>query len=77
MRHLEEIKIIDGKEYPLLLGARRKSVIGYSIGLGVNERDEATGALCVVGIAKGVDIVRVHNVEMIAKMCKMADVVLR
>ena len=77
LRHLEEIKIIDGKEYPLLLGARRKSVIGYSIGLGVNERDEATGALCVVGIAKGVDIVRVHNVEMIAKMCKMADVVLR
>lgn len=77
LRRLEELKIIDGTEYPLLLGVSRKSVIGYSIGLEVNDRDEATGALCVIGIAKGVDIVRVHNVEMIAKMCKMADVVLR
>ena len=77
MRHLEELKIIDDTEYPLLFGVSRKSVIGYSIGLDVNDRDEATGALCVIGIAKGVDIVRVHNVEMIAKMCKMADVVLK
>ena len=77
LRRLEELKIIDGREYPLLLGVSRKSVIGYSIGLEVNNRDEATGALCTIGIAKGVDIVRVHNVEMIAKMCKMADVVLR
>ena len=77
LRRLEELKIIDGTEYPLLLGVSRKSVIGYSTGLEVNNRDEATGALCVIGIAKGIDIVRVHNVEMIAKMCKMADVVLR
>lgn len=77
LRRLEELKVIDGMEYPLLLGVSRKSVIGYSIGLDVNNRDEATGALCVIGISKGVDIVRIHNVEMIAKMCKMADVVLK
>ena len=73
LRHLEELKTIDGMKYPLLLGVSRKSVIGYAIGLDVNERDEATGAICVIGITKGVNIVRVHNVEMIAKMCKMAD----
>ena len=76
LRRLDELKNIDGIEYPLLLGVSRKSVIGYSIGLDVNNRDEATGALCVIGIAKGVNIVRVHNVEMIAKMCKMADLIL-
>ena len=76
LRRLEELKIIDGVEYPLLLGVSRKSVIGYFTGLDVTDRDEATGAICVIGISKGVDIVRVHNVEMITKMCKMADVIL-
>ena len=76
LRRLEELKTIDGTKYPLLLGVSRKSVIGYATGLDVSERDEATGAICVIGITKGVNIVRVHNVEMIAKMCKMADAIL-
>ena len=76
LRRLEELKAIDGTEYPLLLGVSRKSVIEYATGLDVTERDEATGAICVIGISKGVNIMRVHNVEMIAKMCKMADVIL-
>lgn len=75
LRRLEEIKIINEIAYPLLLGVSRKSVIGYATGLPVEERDEATGALCVIGISKGVNIVRVHNVAMIAKMCKMADAI--
>ena len=75
LRRLEELKIIDDIEYPLLLGVSRKSVIGYATGLPVEERDEATGALCVIGISKGVNIVRVHNVSMIAKMCKMTDAI--
>ena len=77
LRRLEELKNIDGINSPLLLGPSRKSVIGYAVDLPVDERDEATGAICVIGITKGVDIVRVHNVEMIAKMCKMADVLVR
>ncbi len=76
LRRLDELKIIDGIEYPLLLGVSRKSVIGYATNLPVDERDEATGAICVIGITKGVNIVRVHNVAMISKMCKMADSIL-
>ena len=34
---------------------------------------ETEKPLVVSAISAGVDIVRVHNVEMIAKMCKMAD----
>ena len=77
LRRLEELKIIDDMEYPMLLGVSRKSVIGYAVNYPVNERDEATGAICVIGITKGVDIVRVHNVKMISKMCKMADVIVK
>ena len=65
------------KNFPLLLGVSRKSVIGYATNFEVGDRDEATGAICVLAILQGVDIVRVHNVKMISKMCKMADVLAR
>lgn len=77
LRNLHELKFIDGVEIPLLLGVSRKSVIGYATGFEVYDRDESTGAACVLAISQGVDIVRVHNVKMIAKMCKMADVIKR
>lgn len=77
LRNLRELKKIDGVEIPLLLGVSRKSVIGYATGFAVDQRDEATGAICVLAAAQGVDILRVHNVKMAARMCKMADVLLR
>lgn len=77
LKNLSALKSFDGKNFSLLLGASRKSVIGYATGLEVDDRDEATGAICVSAIFQGVDIVRVHNVKMISKMCKMADVLAR
>ena len=77
LRRLDELKIIDGVEYPLLLGVSRKSVIGYVTDLPVDKRDEVTGAVCAVGAVKGVNIVRVHNVAMIAPMLKMTDAILK
>lgn len=74
LKNLRELKFLDGKEIPLLLGVSRKSVIGYATGFDVSNRDEATGAICVLAVAQGVNILRVHNVAMISKMCKMADV---
>lgn len=73
LRNLREFKFIDGKEIPLLLGVSRKSVIGYATGFDVNNRDEATGAICVLAAAAGVNILRVHNVAMVSKMLKMTD----
>lgn len=77
LRNLHELKKIDGVEIPLLLGVSRKSVIGYATGLAVDQRDEATGAICVLAAAQGVNILRVHNVKIVARMCAMADVLLR
>ena len=74
LRNLCEIKKMG---VPVMLGVSRKSVIGYAAGFDVDERDEATGAICVLAIEQGVDIVRVHNVALIAKMCRMADILVR
>lgn len=76
LRRLAELRSFDGQLFPLLLGTSRKSFIGATLGLPVNERVEATGATCVLGIASGVDLVRVHDVKPIARMCRMADLVL-
>lgn len=77
LRRQEELLPVDGREYPFLLATSRKSFIGKTLGLEVDERMEATGATCVVGIMKGAHIVRVHDVEPIVRMCRMTDVILR
>ena len=54
-------------------------LLGYctALGLSVEERIEATGAACVLGVASGADIVRVHDVKPVTRMCRMADAILR
>ena len=76
LRRLEELCELDGREWPLLLGTSRKSFIGAALGLPVEERMEATGATCVLGILKGCSIMRVHDVKPIARMCRMIDAIM-
>jgi dihydropteroate synthase len=70
MRHLDEFTKLG---YPVLLGTSRKSFIGHVLDLPVDERVEGTGATVCLGIAKGVHIVRVHDVLPMARMAKMMD----
>lgn len=77
LKRLDELSDIEGACYPLLLGTSRKSFIGKTLGLDVDERMEATGATCVMGIERGADIVRVHDVRPIVRMCRMTDAVLK
>ena len=76
LRRMDELISFDGTEYPILLGASRKSFIGAALDLPVEERMEATGAACVLGITLGASIVRVHDVKPIARMCRMTDAIL-
>ena len=76
LHRLQELCVLDGEAYPLLLGASRKSFIGYALDLPVEERLEATGAATVLGVAAGASIVRVHDVKEIVRMCRMADIIL-
>ena len=77
LRRMNELISYGDVDYPLLLGASRKSFIGAALGLPVEERMEATGAACVMGIERGASIVRVHDVKPIARMCRMTDAILR
>ena len=76
MQNLEKIKNIDGLDYPVLLGTSRKSFIGNTLDLPVEERMEATGATCVMGIMKGCEIMRIHDVLPISRMCRITDAIL-
>lgn len=77
LRRLDELKTLDEREFPLLISVSRKRVIGRATKLRLDERDEATGALCVHAIAKGIDIIRVHNVKMVSRMRLMTDALLK
>ncbi|UJL46511.1 dihydropteroate synthase [Virgibacillus sp. NKC19-16] len=62
--------------YPLLLGTSRKRFIGGVLDLPAEERDNGTGATTCLGITKGAQIIRVHNVKANAEMAKMMDAML-
>lgn len=62
---------------PVVLGASRKSTLGLLTGLPPAERVEATVATTVLGIAAGVDIVRVHDVRANRRAALAADAVAR
>ena len=63
--------------YPLLLGTSRKSTIGWVLDLPVKDRLEGTAATVALAIAGGVDIVRVHDVQEMVRVCRMSDAVVR
>lgn len=68
MNHLERLQEL---EYPVLLGTSRKSMIGLTLDLPVEEREEGTIATTVLGIVKGASIIRVHDVQGNLRAAKM------
>jgi dihydropteroate synthase len=71
---LEEIRALG---FPVLLGPSRKSFIGYTLDLPPDERLEGTAAAVAVGIVRGADIVRVHDVQQIVRVVRMTDAIVR
>jgi dihydropteroate synthase len=63
--------------YPVLLGPSRKSFIGYTLDKPAAQRLEGTAAAVAVGIARGADIVRVHDMEFMAQVARMTDAIVR
>jgi dihydropteroate synthase len=63
--------------YPLLLGPSRKSFIGFTLDLPPDQRVEGTAATIAIGIARGADIIRVHDVKEMARVAKMTDAIVR
>lgn len=70
-------KITAALDYPLLLGASRKSFISEVLPNPPEERDNATGATTCLGITKGASIIRVHDVKRNVELAKMMDAMVR
>lgn len=62
--------------FPVLLATSRKSMIGLTLNVPVENRVEGTIATTVVGIMKGCKIVRVHDVLENKRACVMTDKIL-
>lgn len=62
---------------PILLGPSGKSFIGKVLDLPVPERLQGTAAAVAIGIAHGADMVRVHDVKPIVRVCRMSDAIMR
>jgi dihydropteroate synthase len=63
--------------YPLLLGPSRKSFIGYTLNLPPGQCLEGTAAAVAIGIARGADIVRVHDVTAMLRVARLSDAIVR
>ena len=60
---------------PILVGSSRKSTLGLLLGLPVDERMEGTAATVTLAISGGADIVRVHDVKEMVRVCRVTDAV--
>jgi dihydropteroate synthase len=74
MRRLDELDVL---ERPILLGASRKSFIGAVLGADVRDRLEGGATTVAIGISKGADMVRVHDVRQMVLVCRMSDAIAR
>jgi dihydropteroate synthase len=74
INRLDEIRSLG---FPVLIGPSRKSFIGYTLNLPPDQRLEGTAAALAIGIARGADIVRVHDVEPMLRVARMTDAIVR
>lgn len=74
INRLDEIRALG---FPVLLGPSRKSFIGFTLDLPADQRVEGTAAAISVGIMRGADMIRVHDVKEMARVAKMTDAIVR
>ncbi len=73
IHRLEELDVLG---CPLLLGCSRKSVVGLTLDLPVDQRLEGTIVTTVMAVMKGCMFVRVHDVKENVRAVKMAEAIL-
>ncbi len=74
LRSLNRIKALG---FPLMIGTSRKSTLGKITGRPVEQRVFATAATVALGVAAGVDIVRIHDVSAMVDVVRVSDAVVR
>jgi dihydropteroate synthase len=71
------LPVIRSLGYPLLYGPSRKSFIGYTLDQPPEQRLAGTAAAVAVGIVRGADIIRVHDVAFMRQVAQMTDAIVR
>lgn len=74
---LDQLDFFKSLGYPILLGPSNKSFIGYTLDLPPDDRLEGTAATISIGIDRGADIIRVHQVKAMSRIAKMTDAIIR
>jgi len=74
---LRELDVLRVLGRPILLGTSRKSTLGRVLDLPADQRLEATLATTALGIERGADIVRVHDVQANVRVARMSDAIVR
>jgi dihydropteroate synthase len=59
--HINDFKLLG---YPVLIGLSRKSFIGKTLNLDLNERDIPTAILESIALRNGASMIRTHNMEL-------------
>jgi len=74
---MNNLEILHQFGYPILLGTSRKSMIGKTLDLPVDQRLEGTLATTVMGVMKGSHLVRVHDVLANRRAIQMTEAILQ
>lgn len=74
---IQKVGKIQELGYPVLLGTSRKSVIGLTLDLPSDQREEGTLSTTVYGILNGCSFVRVHDVKANKRAIAMTEAILR
>lgn len=77
LKVMNNIEKINELGFPILLGTSRKSMIGLTLNLPKDERLEGTLATTVLGITKGCEFIRVHDIKENKRVCVMTDSILK
>ena len=72
---LERLDEVVALGYPVLSGTSRKSFIGAVLDLPEDERLEGTAATVAWAVSEGASILRVHDVEAMVRVVKMATAI--
>lgn len=74
---INQLELLHQFDLPILLGASRKSVIGLTLDLPADQREEGTLVTTVYAVQKGCAFVRVHDVKKNKRAIRMTQALMR
>lgn len=74
---MKRLSVLKEFEYPILLGTSRKSMIGLTLDLPADQREEGTLVTTVMGVMSGCSFVRVHDVKANRRAIQMTEAILQ